>query len=73
MADGDWLILSADDIRFATTPEAEVLMRLDMGPAQQFLPHPVAVRLTPRQARYIAQQLTSKADEAENRSPTAPN
>jgi hypothetical protein len=73
MADGDWLILSGERVRFAISPEAEVLMRLDMGPAQEFLPHPVAIRMTPAEARDIARRLTKTADEAEARSPGPPS
>ena len=67
--DPDWLILTPDQIRFTLAEDAEVLMRLDLGPSGQFLEHPVAIRMTSSQARQIAAELVAKADEAETQSP----
>ena len=66
MPDDDWLILTPQELGFAVgNPDRGVLVTLNLGQWSQYVGRPVAIRMTPTEARKIAQTLARKADEAE--------
>jgi hypothetical protein len=66
MAGEDWLILRPQGTTFAVIKPDIVLMRFDLGPQTEFVEHPIAIQMTPTEARQIAQILIAKAQEAES-------
>lgn len=66
MADSDLLILTPSNLGFGIdNPSRDLLVRLDFGQWEQYVGRPIAIRMTPTEARRIAQTLARKADEAE--------
>lgn len=62
----DWLILTPQNLGFAVYgPTRDVLVTIDPGAWGQYLPRPVALRLSATEARALAEMLRKKADEAE--------
>ena len=62
----DPLILSPERLGFAILGiNRSVLVTLDLGQWAQFVGRPVAIQMTPTEARQIARVLKRKADEAE--------
>lgn len=61
------LILPAEYVRLQISPDGAILVRLDLGPREQFLPRPVAIQLSTIQAREVAAALESMAQEADRR------
>jgi ethanolamine utilization microcompartment shell protein EutS len=65
MADAP-LILTPKELGFSiVNPDRDVLVHLDFGQWEQYVGRPIAIRMTPLEARRIAQTLARKADEAE--------
>ena len=61
MPEKRWLILTADNVGFATN-KSDVLMRLDFQSAGVFPELEVAIRMTPSEARLIARELRKRAN-----------
>ena len=66
--DDDWLILTPDQMGFGVlNPARDVLVSLDLGAWTQFVGRKIAIRMTPSEARMLAEKLARKAAEAETK------
>ncbi len=72
MSDKRYLVITPNNLAFSVlTPDRDVAVHLDLDPKHTGMLIDVVIRMTPTEARRIAEVLTRKAGEAEAGLPRA--